>query len=315
MRFNTWLLACLVPCALAMENPHKRAPKRAHKLTASQNRQPLVKRQQSSYLTPQTEKFAVNGSGIPLVNFDIGESYAGTLPIDQNSSNVNQLWFWFFPSENPAASDEITIWLNGGPGCSSLDGLLQEHGPFLWQSGTYEPQPNPFSWTNLTNMVYVDQPIGTGFSPAAPGAPAQIRNEVDVGRDFAGFWQNFMTTFNLTGRKVYITGESYAGQYIPYIASYMLDQNNTDYYNVKGIQINDPSIGLDSVLIQAPAVTAANNYENVLGLNQTFLQDINAQAEKCGYFQFMEEALTFPPPGKFTAPNDSAPGAPTKEVM
>ncbi|EHY61293.1 hypothetical protein HRR83_008991 [Exophiala dermatitidis] len=308
MRFNTWLLACLVPCALAMENPHKRAPKRVHKLTASQNRQPLVKRQQSSYLTPQTEKFAVNGSGIPLVNFDIGESYAGTLPIDQNSSNVNQLWFWFFPSANPAASDEITIWLNGGPGCSSLDGLLQEHGPFLWQSGTYEPQPNPFSWTNLTNMVYVDQPIGTGFSPAAPGAPAQIRNEVDVGRDFAGFWQNFMTTFNLTGRKVYITGESYAGQYIPYIASYMLDQNNTDYYNVKGIQINDPSIGLDSVLIQAPAVTAANNYENVLGLNQTFLQDINAQAEKCGYFQFMEEALTFPPPGKFTAPNDSAPG-------
>lgn len=44
--------------------------------------------------------------------------------------------------------------------CSSLDGLLQENGPFLWQSGTYAPQPNPFSWTNLTNMVYVDQPIG-----------------------------------------------------------------------------------------------------------------------------------------------------------
>ena len=59
-----------------------------------------------------------------------------------------------------------------------------------------------------------------------------------------------METFNLTGRKVYFTGESYAGQYIPYIASYFLDQNNTDYYNVKGIQINDPSIGVDAVLIQ-----------------------------------------------------------------
>lgn len=59
-----------------------------------------------------------------------------------------------------------------------------------------------------------------------------------------------MTSFNLTGRKVYVTGESYAGQYIPYIANYMLDQNNTDYYNVKGIQINDPSIAVDDVLIE-----------------------------------------------------------------
>ena len=134
-----------------------------------------------------------------------------------------------------------------GKGKSDLDKIETL---LTFASGTYEPQINPFSWTNLTNMVWVDQPIGTGFSPAADGAPANITNEVDVGRDFAGFWKNFMTTFNMTGRKVYITGESYAGQYIPYIASYMLDQNDTQYYNVKGIQINDPSIGLDSVLIQ-----------------------------------------------------------------
>ena len=99
-------------------------------------------------------------------------------------------------------------------------------------------------------MVWVDQPVGTGFSPAAKGSPAKITNEEEVSADFAGFWKNFMPTFNLTGRDVYLTGESYAGQYIPYIADYMLDQNNTDYYNVKGIQINDPSIGLDpSVLL------------------------------------------------------------------
>lgn len=200
-------------------------------------------------LTQDTE-FAVNGSAIPQVPFDIGESYAGTLPIDGNTKNPNQLYFWFFPTTNPKAKDEITIWLNGGPGCSSLDGLFQENGPFLWQSGTYAPQRNPFSFSNLTNIVYVDQPIGTGFSPAAKGAPAQIMNETDVGRQFAGFWKNFMTTFNLQNRKVYITGESYAGQYIPYIAQYFLQQNDTKYYNVSGIQINDPSIGPDSVVIE-----------------------------------------------------------------
>lgn len=117
-----------------------------------------------------------------------------------------------------------------------------------------------------------------------------------------------MTTFNMTGRKVYITGESYAGQYIPYIASYMLDQNNTDYYNVKGIQINDPSIGLDDVLIEAPAVQALDYFQSVFGLNQTFMESVNQRAESCGYNSFMEKALTFPPSGKFTAPNSSVEG-------
>lgn len=102
----------------------------------------------------------MNGTGIPEVDFDAGESYAGTLSIDDNADNENQLFFWFWPSDNPNATDEITIWLNGGPGCSSLDGFFQENGPILWQSGTYKPQPNPFSWTNLTNMVWVDQPAG-----------------------------------------------------------------------------------------------------------------------------------------------------------
>lgn len=61
-------------------------------------------------------EFSVDGTGIPDVNFDIGESYAGTLSISDNADDENQLFFWFFPSDNPQAKDEITIWLNGGPG-------------------------------------------------------------------------------------------------------------------------------------------------------------------------------------------------------
>lgn len=242
----------------------------------------------------------MNGSGIPLVDFDIGESYAGTLSINSNSSNQNELFFWFFPSENPKASDEITLWLNGGPGCSSLDGLLQENGPFLWQSGTYAPIQNPYSWTNLTNMVYVDQPIGTGLSPAASGAPAEINDEGDVARDFLGFWKNFVETFDLQGRKVYITGESYAGQYIPYIAEAMLEANDTEHYNLKGIQINDPSIGDDEVAIYAPAVPFLNYWSNLFALNETFMKDINERAESCGYNALLERALQFPPNGTLT---------------
>jgi len=79
-----------------------------------------------------TTKFAVDGSKLPNVTFNIGESYAGLLPISEDV-DASELYFWFFPSVNPLASDEILIWLNGGPGCSSLEGLLQENGPFLWQ--------------------------------------------------------------------------------------------------------------------------------------------------------------------------------------
>ena len=59
-------------------------------------------------------EFAVDGKGIPDVDFDVGESYAGLLPISSNPKDENNLFFWFFPSTNPAASKEILIWLNGG---------------------------------------------------------------------------------------------------------------------------------------------------------------------------------------------------------
>ncbi|KAL9023132.1 MAG: hypothetical protein Q9196_007372, partial [Gyalolechia fulgens] len=106
----------------------------------------------SPYLTEATQKFVVDGTAIPDVDFDIGESYAGLLPISSAPNETRQLFFWFFPSANPEASDELTIWFNGGPGCSSLSGLLYENGPFTWQPGTFRPTANPYTWVNLTNM-------------------------------------------------------------------------------------------------------------------------------------------------------------------
>lgn len=82
------------------------------------------------FLDKQTEPFLVNGTGIPDVPFDIGTSYAGLLPISDSPDESGKLYFWFFPTTNSQPTEEITIWLNGGPGCSSLGGFLQENGPF-----------------------------------------------------------------------------------------------------------------------------------------------------------------------------------------
>ena len=106
--------------------------KRSAPIPAAES-QPLVKRQ-SRFLNAQSEKFVVNGTAIPEVDFDIGESYAGLLPISQAPDEQRQLFFWFFPTTNPDAANEVTIWFTGGPGCSSLSALLTENGPFLWQS-------------------------------------------------------------------------------------------------------------------------------------------------------------------------------------
>jgi len=61
-----------------------------------------------------SSEFAINGTGIPDVDFDIGEAYAGRMSISDDLDGPDKLYFWFQPSPNPAASNEIVIWLNGG---------------------------------------------------------------------------------------------------------------------------------------------------------------------------------------------------------
>ena len=270
-------------------------------------------------------EFAVNGTGIPDVDFDVGESYAGLLPISTDANETRQLYFWFFPSTNPEATDEITIWLNGGPGCSSLEGLLQENGPFIWQYGTFKPVKNPYTWVNLTNMIWVEQPVGTGFSQGTPSATS----ETDVAAQFLGFFKNFIDTFGLQGRKIYITGESYAGYYVPYIADAMLNSRDKAHFDVKGILVYDPSVSTDAVQQQSefppsqhrhssgctnssatvPAVAFVDYWKPLFSLNQTFLTSIHDRADACGYTSFLNNYLVFPPTGPLpNPPNTSSPG-------
>lgn len=251
------------------------------------------------HLNDKTKPFAVNGTGVPEIDFDIGESYAGLMPISKDPNETRKLYFWYFPSKNPQASNEISIWMNGGPGCSSLEGLSQENGPWLWQYGTYKPVPNPWTWQNLTNMVWVEQPVGTGFSQGKPN----ISTEAELAEQFKGFYRNFADTFDLHNRSIYITGESYAGQYVPNIASSMLDEKNKEYFNVSGIMIYDPSINADSITEQVPTAAFVDYWGGLFPFNDTIKQQIRDMDDKCGYTAYMNKHLTFPPKGKFPDPH------------
>ncbi|PKS12615.1 hypothetical protein jhhlp_000823 [Lomentospora prolificans] len=255
---------------------------------------PLYRRQaQSRFLNENSQKFVVNGTAIPEVGFDVGESYAGLLPIN-GTNDPNQLYFWFFPSADPEPHDEILIWLTGGPGCSSVGELLQENGPFLWPPGVFKPVRNKWSWHRLTNVVWIDQPVGAGFSQGVVTA----RNEFDVARQFMGFWKNFVDVFGLQNFKVYVTGSSYSGLYCPYIAHEMIDAEDPEYFDVGGMMIFDALYSKDAVSQDIPMVPFVDSWQRAFSFNQTFTELLHTRADECGYTQYLEEFLVFPPAGE-----------------
>ncbi|KAF1814096.1 alpha/beta-hydrolase [Eremomyces bilateralis CBS 781.70] len=275
----------------------KKLPERPHPKPIKPRTAPLAPREPYVEQTDRARKYKVNGKEIPDVPFDIGESYAGLMPISE-SKNASQLYFWYFPTDNPVGKDDVTIWLNGGPGCSSLEGLLQESGHFLWQWGTAGVSYNPWAFKNLTNIVFVEQPVGTGFSQGTPTATS----EEEVAEQFLGFWKNFMDTFKLHNKHIYVVGESYAGYYVPYIADAMLNETNEKYFDVQGITIYDPVIGDDVFATQIPAVPFVDHWPHLFSLNETFMADIHARAESCGYTDYFNKYFTFPPVGKMDLP-------------
>ncbi|KAF3011009.1 hypothetical protein E8E13_010830 [Curvularia kusanoi] len=262
---------------------------------------PEIQKRASRFLTEKTKAFAVNGSGIPEVPFDIGESYAGLLPISDSPDETRKLFFWFFPSTAEQTPEEITIWLNGGPGCSSLSGLLTENGPFTWEAGTLAPVQNPYTWVNLTNMLWVEQPVGVGYSQGTPN----ITDEVELATEFRGFYKSFVDTFQTKNWKTYITGESYAGYYVPYIADGFISANDQEYFNLAGISINDPIIGDGTIQQQVVILPYAEFWQNLLYLNETFMEAVRERQDSCNYSSYLDTYFKFPPPQeKFPALTD-----------
>ncbi|KAL9047245.1 MAG: hypothetical protein Q9214_000128 [Letrouitia sp. 1 TL-2023] len=253
---------------------------------------PELEKRASRFLNPNTEKFVVDGTKIPDVDFDVGESYAGLLPISQDPNETRQLFFWFFPSSNPAAIEEVTIWFNGGPGCSSLSGFLTENGPFTWEAGTLAPTQNPYTWVNLTNMMWVEQPVGVGYTQGTPN----ITDEVQLAQEFIGFYKSFVNAFQVQNYKVYLTGESYAGYYVPYIADAFINADDSTYYNLAGVAINDPIIGDGTNQQEVVIVPYVDYWANLFSLNASFTEAIHAKADSCGYTDYFNKYLQYPPP-------------------
>lgn len=123
-------------------------------------------------------------------------------------------FFWLFESKSDPKNDPLIMWLSGGPGCSSQLALFAENGPCTISKDGKSTIPNPYSWHNKANVMWVDQPAGVGFSTGLG-----VRNEKGVAKNMFTFLQGFFKQFpQYQNTDFYIFGESYAGHYVPAIA-------------------------------------------------------------------------------------------------
>jgi len=182
---------------------------------------------------------------------------SGLVPL----TNGDDMFYWLFKSRSQPSTDPVVLWLTGGPGCASEVALFYENGPY-----TIEPdldlKNNPYSWNAVSNLLFVDQPVGTGFSKCASIFDFDT-NEDQIAATMKLFIDGFLEKNpEYKGRDFYITGESYAGHYIPALAYHFVKEipPGSLGMNFKGIAIGN---GWVDPYIQYPQY-AEFAYENNL---------------------------------------------------
>jgi serine carboxypeptidase-like clade 1 len=166
--------------------------------------------------------------------------YSGYMPVGDLSGTPGHLHYWFIESESAPSEDPVVLWLNGGPGSSSLIGLLTENGQIVTNDdsllnpidGVPQVYYNKYSWSASANMLYLESPKGVGFSycDEATSTAQCVNDDTTTSQDAYEFLVNWFAAFpEYKSNKFYITGESYAGIYIPM----MMDQLTQDVLHAK----------------------------------------------------------------------------------
>ncbi|KAJ3396164.1 Cell death protease [Lobulomyces angularis] len=163
--------------------------------------------------------------GLSQEDFDLLIMHSGHINVEE-SRNAN-VFFWLVQHHHKLNKSHIVIWLNGGPGCSSMDGMFLESGAFrLLDNGNLAL--NNYSWYYDADLLFVDQPVNTGFSYSnAGGTP---KSQPELVKDFILFLELFFQIFpQLKRSEIIIAGESFAGTYIPYIGDGILKDKNNNF--------------------------------------------------------------------------------------
>ncbi|CAA0827629.1 Serine carboxypeptidase-like 28 [Striga hermonthica] len=158
--------------------------------------------------------------GQPPVNFS---QYSGYVTVDPEAERA--LFYYFTESEDPE-NRPLVLWLNGGPGCSSLGaGAMSELGPFRVNPDRNTLRYNEYAWNKVANVLFLESPAGVGFSYSNRSSD-YVTGDAKTARDTYAFLVNWLERFSeYKNRTLYLAGESYAGHYVPQLASLILNHN------------------------------------------------------------------------------------------
>ncbi|ETM31371.1 hypothetical protein L914_21050 [Phytophthora nicotianae] len=210
------------------------------------------------------------------------KQYAGLVGV--NSVNAGKLFYWFFETRAPMQIDDRTpllLWLNGGPGASSMTGLLTEMGPYRL---TKERKliPHEHSWTNIGHMLFFDQPVGTGYSSVRDDIGHVDTQEEVAEQLYRGLQGFFRRHPEYKHNPLYVCGESYAGKYAPSISHYIhvknsgLPDSDDVVINLTGVAIGNGDMW---PVLQTRSVP---DFAIALGLiDSQQYEDANAQISVC----------------------------------
>ena len=180
------------------------------------------------------------------------------------------LHYWFVESTNAPATDPVVVWMNGGPGCSSMEGFFFELGPLHFDgnrtsAGLPTLADNPFAWTAMASVIFVENPAGVGFSFYTNHTTAT--DDGVVSQNGYGFLKSWYRGFpEYSKNPLFLTGESYAGIYIPTLALRILDgaQRGDNSFPMQGFAVGNGCWGNAVGTCAAYGAEGAGPYEGVM---------------------------------------------------
>uniref|UniRef100_A0A7E4V8B1 Carboxypeptidase n=1 Tax=Panagrellus redivivus TaxID=6233 RepID=A0A7E4V8B1_PANRE len=172
---------------------------------------------------------------LPGVNFELNfKHYSGFL----KASETHFLHYWFVESQSNPAKDPLIFWFNGGPGCSSLDGLLNEMGPYEVSEDGKTMKQNEYAWNKFASVVYIESPAGVGFSYSTDGN-TQTNDKQTAAENYEAVKQFFGKHPSFRNHSVFIMGESYGGVYVPSLTLNIVEGEKDYPINLRGMALGN----------------------------------------------------------------------------